>query len=220
MKKISIVLIMLLFFCSIYLIKIDTGFVHAEEEILSCRVITDSAKIFADTDLASEVLLTANHKDVFTLKSESPITNLEGINFYSLDIEEFENAFILTSQVLINYGTAVLVKIIPNGTILSGTTTLELFTNTSSVFTKINEIEISENFEIRMLEGYNEYQPYTKVQFIYENELVTTYISTSIITPYGLKQSVKILLIILAVCIALSIATIVIYYKHKRKKQK
>lgn len=184
------------------LIEISTFDIDIPAEI---KVITNTAKIFENSDITSTVLETAHYNDEFT------VLLIVG-DFYKIQFGESQEGYILTAFCMDSSRTPLEVYLDTNAI-----TTAEssLYLLSGSQFVLIDNIYLPAQTRIKLLNGFNETSQYTKASISLNGEVFTYYVPTANIDPDGIstRTIVALMLIVTSVTIFL-----ILYSFFKGKK--
>jgi len=171
------------------------------------KVETNTAKIFEEPSLTSEVLQIAIYNDVFTVIN---ITE----SFYKIQVSETEQGYILTAFCMDSERVPLEVYLDTNATIMLES---DLFLLSGSQYIKVNNLYLPTETRIKLINGFNETSLFAKASISLNGEVFTYYIPTENIDPDGIstRTIIAFMLIITSVTIFL-----ILYSFFKGKKVK
>lgn len=221
-KKKSLILIVLLLMLSLVGIVSSNNFVcSAESE--TYRVCVTDCNVFKEPNSALENNILEVREYGSTIKiSATEINDLnEGSNlkFYPvLDNDDFVIGYVLCSSVVSDTEQELYVKLQPNAK-LDADSEIYNFVDGEYQKLKINgqEITLSKDTKIKLLEKYDKNKTYSQISFSYENEIRTGYVLTKNIQVSGFNYYFLIA-IFLIVIIASTVIPIVVKNWKKNKK--
>jgi len=172
---------------------------------LEIKVVTNSAKIFENSDIFSNVLETAHYNDEFNVL-------LCVGDFYKVQFGESQEGYILTAFCMDSSRTPIEVYLDTNA-ITKAESSLYLLNG--SQFILIDNIYLPAQTRIKLLNGFNETSQYTKASISLNGEVFTYYVPTANIDPDGnsTRTIVALMLIVTSVTIFL-----ILYSFFKGKK--
>lgn len=221
-KKKSLILIVLLLMLSLVGIVSFNNFIcSAESE--TYRVCVTDCNVFKEPNSALENNILEVREYGSTIKiSAMEINDLnEGSNlkFYPvLDNDDFVIGYVLCSSVVSDTEQELYVKLQPNAK-LNADSEIYNFIDGEYQQLKINgqEITLSKDTKIKLLEKYDKNKTYSQISFYYENEIRTGYVLTKNIQVSGFNYYFLIA-IFLIVIIASTVIPIVVKNWKKNKK--
>lgn len=221
-KKKSLILIVLLLMLSLVGIVSSNNFIcSAESE--TYRVCVTDCNVFKEPNSALENNILEVREYGSTIKiSAMEINDLnEGSNlkFYPvLDNDDFVIGYVLCSSVVSDTEQELYVKLQPNAKLNADS---EIYNLVDGEYQKLKingqEITLSKDTKIKLLEKYDKNKTYSQISFSYENEIRTGYVLTKNIQVSGFNYYFLIA-IFLIVIIASTVIPIVVKNWKKNKK--
>lgn len=221
-KKKSLVLIVLLLLLSLVGIVSSNNFVcSAESE--TYRVCVTDCNVFTtpNSALDNNVLEVLKYGSKIKIKTTLIDDLNEGSNlkFYPvLDNDDFVVGYVLCSSVISDSEQELFVKFQPNAKLNADS---EIYNLVDGEYQKLKingqEITLSKDTKIKLLEKYDKNKTYSQISFSYENEIRTGYVLTKNIQVSGFNYYFLIA-IFLIVIIASTVIPIVVKNWKKNKK--
>lgn len=221
-KKKSLILIVLLLMLSLVGIVSSNNFIcSAESE--TYRVCVTDCNVFKEPNSALENNILEVREYGSTIKiSATEINDLnEGsdLKFYPvLDNDDFVIGYVLCSSVVSDTEQELYVKLQPNAKLNADS---EIYNLVDGEYQKLKingqEITLSKDTKIKLLEKYDKNKTYSQISFSYENEIRTGYVLTKNIQVSGFNYYFLIA-IFLIVIIASTVIPIVVKNWKKNKK--
>lgn len=209
MKKIIIFLFVL---CVISFPSIKIASAEGETFV---KVIYNQVNIFTEPDTSSTVAMIANYGDKFRLADNEKINVDNSLEFYQiyLNNEEMQTGYVLVSWTSFDSFQSPRKELDYNGQ-----------TNDKAVIFQKNgndfietDITLEKGAKIKLLDGYNKANEYTRIQFILnDDEIQTNYIQTSKIKTSGISRSTIGAIIIVFATVSIVLISFGIKGRHKR----
>lgn len=204
MKKLFILPFLFVLF-SVCFLNFKSSTVFADN--VEIKIIVNQCAIYQNPNIESSTYqITIPHKTVL----QAEIYNEE---FYFITYQS-TSGYILKTNTMLNSNSSPTKKLVFNAVITKDSTIYKLKNN---VFEDTFFDKLKKDTKIKLIDGYDTTNDYTLVSFYnQDNEVVSYYIETKNIQPFGVKKSVYVAISL----IIFSISIFFILFGTKIKKQK
>lgn len=221
-KQKSLILIIFLLVVSIIGIISSNNFVCSAES-QTYRVCVSDCNIFIEPNSAldNNILEVREYGSIIKISEvvRNDLNEGSNLKFYPvLDDDDYVIGYVLCSSVVSDTEQELYVKLQPNAKLNSDS---EIYNFVDGEYQKLKisgeEVILTKNTSIKMLEKYDKNKTYTQISFCFENEIITGYVLTKNIQVSGFNYYFLIA-IFLIVIIASTVIPIVVKNWKKNKK--